>query len=397
MVPAVGVDRLAGELGVDVAEEELRPAAEDLADLAVADVAALVVDEAHLAARHRRALGVLAVFGGVGADAADRRRVLGRAVGAHGDDAELLGAVAHRARDRGPAEPDALDQRRVRGREARCIEEAREEVRRAASRREAGLQHRGEDAFGIPAVDDVARLAAQERAHRAADHAHRVRERCAGEERSRCADVVRADLQRLGHDRVADVHDALRIGGRARRVADRRRQHRIDRRELVERRVVDERGERLRPRGRAVADQHDVLECGELGPEPFQRAEVVGGTERRGRQVQSTTELLEDEAQLLGPVEVDDRDDRRTGHRRAVERDQRFDPVGELVGDHVTGLDAAAAQPGREPPRVAVDLVERPPVRLRVGPEPDLARPFRPRRSSKNAPSETSGQRPSAR
>ncbi len=85
--------------------------------------------------------------------------------------------------------------------------------------------------------------------------------------------------------------------------------------------------------------------------------------------------LAQDEADLLGPVEVDDRHQGDAEHGAGVEGDGRLDPVGQLEGDHVARA-RARGRAGRRP-RAAPPRRPRRPCRGRVGRRPDAEAPAR--------------------
>ena len=81
--PATLLDRLGGERGIGVAGEAVGAAGKDLARLADADVAAILVDGADLDTVHRFAVGVDALLAGRFVFGAGDGRVLGAAICAH--------------------------------------------------------------------------------------------------------------------------------------------------------------------------------------------------------------------------------------------------------------------------------------------------------------------------
>jgi hypothetical protein len=92
--------------------------------------------------------------------------------------------------------------------------------------------------------------------------------------------------------------------------------------------------------------------AGEVGDE-VTVAELVGGHEhlRAG--------LAQDVVDLLGPVEVHDRYEHDTEHRRAVERDPGLEAVRHLERDDVALFDAARREAGREPAGELVEVAHR--------------------------------------
>ena len=212
-----------GERRVGVADEALGAAAPDLARLAGADVASVLVDDAQLDTGQRRAVGVQALLARRVRRAAGDRRVLGRPEAARRHDAELLGAFADRGGHRRTAEPDRRHQRPVPlDVEVGMVEQADEEVRRALTRRQAVFEHRREHAAGIPDVDEVHGLAAVHRQQQRREHPDPVADRRA-DQRRRPAGLDRTELADLGADGAMGVHHPLRVRRRARRVRDERR------------------------------------------------------------------------------------------------------------------------------------------------------------------------------
>ena len=131
-----GENAAARDRGIGVADEAIGTATPDLARFARLDVVAVVVDEAHLDARAaaRRRCSTRFSRG----DSAEQPVIDGCSVlteAARRRDAEPLGTLADRGRNRGTAEPDDRHERDVpHGIEVGMIEQAREEDRRALAR-----------------------------------------------------------------------------------------------------------------------------------------------------------------------------------------------------------------------------------------------------------------------
>ena len=154
-----------------------------------------------------------------------------------------------------------------------------------------------------------------------------------------------AELLRLERDRPMGVDHALGIAGGSGGEGDDRRSVRVDAHRTghgvgVEQTVEGDRINRRR-RSRCVHDgPRDVVSGQQLGVgrDVVAVAEPVWGDgERR-------LGHLDDVGDLLGAVEVHDRDDDGTGVRGSPERDRRLDPVGQLEQNDVSRTDAAVPQ-----------------------------------------------------
>ena len=220
--PALLVDGLGREGGIGVAGEAVGPTGEDLAGPPYAGLASFFVDCPHLHPLERAAVGVDALLARRLVGGAGDRGVLGAAVGAHEGDAEPVGALGHRVGDRRPAEPDVAHQLDVLGTEARAVQEAGEEVRRAAAGRNLLFDHGAEDGRRIPAVDEVERATVHEGAEEAAEHADGVADRGADQSRPVAHGLVAGELAHLAAEGPVGVHDALGVGGRPRGVGHQR-------------------------------------------------------------------------------------------------------------------------------------------------------------------------------
>ena len=130
------------------------------------------------------------------------------------------------------------------------------------------------------------------------------------------------------------------------------------------------------PRGAGAsrrADDDVHLQIRQLaGRRAVDDVEVVDVAVAVGRDVRARAALAEDEAHLLGPVDVHDRHEHVAAHREAVERDDRFAPVRQLERDDVTRLDPGLRERGDQAERVGADLrvgaVPRPRLRPDVAP-----------------------------
>ena len=87
---------------------------------------------------------------------------------------------------------------------------------------------------------------------------------------------------------------------------------------------------------------------GPIGEEALPHRQVVGEPEAVGGDDDGGVGGVEDVVDLLGAVEVHDRDDHRAEVGGRPERDAGLDPVGELEHDHVAGPDAVGGQAAGE-------------------------------------------------
>ncbi len=360
--PAVGRERGGGELRVGVADEAFGPAAPDLARLARPGVVAVLVDGSQLDARQRCAVGEQPLLARRLSSAARDRRVLGRTEAAHGLDAQLLGALADRGRDRGTSESDRRHERDVPLRiEVGMVEQADEEVRRALAGRQAVFEHRREHARRVPDVDEMHRLASVHGKQQRGEHPDAVADRRANQRR-RPGWLYCTELADLGADGAMGVHHPLGVGRRSRRVRDQRRGGRVDRERCRDRLVGNELVE-AQVRAGVVADDRGPFELGEVGThgveirDEVEVAEGIRGDERLHPRAP------EDVRHLFGTVEVHDRHDDRAEVGDGPERRRRFHPVRQLERDRVARSDAAGSESGRDPPCERVDVAERAAVR----------------------------------
>ena len=161
--------------------------------------------------------------------------------------------------------------------------------------------------------------------------------------------LVVGQLADLAAQGAVRVHDALGVGRRARGVADDRRAVGVDVRRAVDRLRAAQVVEAHVP-GRVagdVAHHHDVLEALQAVAHRGQVGQVVALPDTRHDDERPGAALAEDEAELLGPVEVHDRHQRHAEHAAGVEGDGRVDPVGQLEGHHVARPEPERAQARR--------------------------------------------------
>ena len=227
------------------------------------------------------------------------------------------------------------------------VEQAGDEVGRPTADRQAVALDQLEHAGRVPDVAQIDRGALEHRDQERAEHADEVPDRGGGELPAAVGRVVREQLAGLEAERLMAVDDALRVAGRARGEGDQRRAGRIGAR-------------RCRPSARRRADRRRCSRASSRPDQPtigtsahrsgwyFIRPNSLGGDEHlrpRGGQ---------DVAEFLAAVEVHDRHDHRAEERRRPERRRRLHPVRQLERDDVAGPDAARAQSGGEPARLAV-------------------------------------------
>ena len=124
-----------------------------------------------------------------------------------------------------------------------------------------------------------------------------------------------------------------------------------------------------------VAHHHDVLEVLQPVAHRSQVGQVVALADARHDHQRPGAALAEDEAQLLGTVEVHDRHQRHPEHGAGVERDGGVDPIGQLEGDDVARSEPERAQAAGHAQRLLVDLAHGPEVR--VGRRPNAEAPRR--------------------
>ena len=151
----------------------------------------------------------------------------------------------------------------------------------------------------------------------------------------------------LGEQRAVAVHHALRVARRARRV--REHAHVVGvgggDRSPCGRRASSTTSHPTRRTSRCAArrprpDDDVQREIGELvGRRAVDDVEVVDVAVPVGGDVRARPALREDEAHLLGPVDVHDRHEHVAAHREAVERDDGLAPVRQLERDDVAGFE----------------------------------------------------------
>ena len=249
-------------------------------------------------------------------------------------------------------------------------EQAGEEHRRAAARREIVGEHRVEHDGRVPGIDQVDRCAARRREQEPEQHAGGVADGRAQELGATTGwDEHRHVGPHLGAERTVRLDDAFRVGARARGVRDDRGARGIDGHRRGESIAVEKVGEPGRVRGTRVADHHDVFQTVETGPHRLEVGEVVDGAEPLRDHEDARLGLPEDVGELARAVVVDDRDDGRTEHAAREPRGGALDPVRQLHRDDVAGPDAEAAEPAGEAGRQLEQVPEG--ARPRAGPRPD--------------------------
>jgi hypothetical protein len=207
---------------------------------------------------------------------------------------------------------------------------------------EALLPHHPQDLARVPHVDEVDGTVAQKRDEEGVEHADEMAYRCSRDLRRTAGREELLQLAGLAPDGAVGVHDPLGITCRARREAHHGRSVRIDRHRLGQGRTVQPRAER-RGRGGQLGvrrlPHHQPLGVGRTGQERLVEVEVVGMAEAIGGHDDVGGRGPEDVVDLLGPVEVHDRDDHRPQVGGGPEGDARLDPVRELDDYHVTRSD----------------------------------------------------------
>jgi hypothetical protein len=344
----------------------------DLSGDAGGDLLPVVVEEPELDTGQRMAVGVQPLVAGLLVPRPGDRRMLGRAVHAHDRDVHGIGAVSHRCRDRGTAQPDMAHQRPVLVREVGMIEQAREEERCARAAVDAVFEHGGEDGRRVPHVDEVDRLASEDGDEQRGEHADAVTDWRAGEGGDATAGLHRAELADLETNGAVRVHDALWIRGRAGGVRDEGGRRWIDARGRVHGVAVGERREREHA-GRDVVVRYyrDELKVGHFGVDRVDVGEVVEVAEAVGGDEDARAGLIQDEPDFLQPVEVHDRDGYRAQERRRPERGRRLDPVRQLERHQVTRPDTSGAQTPGDAAGEVGDVAEC--ARVRTQPGSDFA------------------------
>ena len=100
--------------------------------------------------------------------------------------------------------------------EVGVVEQAGEEVGRAAAHAEALVQHQPQDLGRVPHVDQVDRPVAEQRHEERVEHPDEVADRRAGDLRRAARREHVVELAGLEADRAVRVDDALGVAGRAR-------------------------------------------------------------------------------------------------------------------------------------------------------------------------------------
>ena len=300
------------------------------------------------------------------------RGVLGGAVRAHQRDAELVRPLGHRVGDGRAAQADVAHELDVLGPEARTVQQAREEVGRAAAAGDLLLDHGVEDGRRVPPVDQEQRLAADQRAQQAAQHPDGVPDGGADQVGTVPPGLVPRQLAHLAADRAVRVHDALGVGRRPRGVGDEGRAVGVDGDRALDRLGAAQLVEGDQPEvssRRGVAHHDLVLQVRQAVADGRQVGQVVAPAVARHDDQGAGPALAQDEAQLLGAVEVHDRDERHPEHGAGVERDRRLHPVGQLEGDDVTGTEAEGPEATGHPQRLLVDVTDRAEIGMRGRPD----------------------------
>ena len=171
------------------------------------------------------------------------------------------------------------------------------------------------------------------------------------------------------------VDHALRLGRRARRVADHRRGVGVDVRSTGERlpgaEVVEGECPGERRPGGAALDHDDVAQGGAAVPEGQQVldvvdvAEAVDGDEGRGLR------LAQDELDLPGAVERHDRHGHGPEAERGADRHPGLEPVGDLVDDAVPGTHPEPVEAPGEAGGALVELADGALVGPGLRPDPE--------------------------
>ena len=167
------------------------------------------------------AVGVEALGLGLVDQRAGDRRVLGAAVGAERLDAEPRRPLGDGGGHRRAAEAGEGHAGEVLLGEVGVVEDAGEEERGAAAHADVLGEHQPEDLAGIPHVDHVHRVVAEQRHHEGVEHPDEVAHRRAGDGGRSAPREHVVELARLAGDRAVRVDHALRVLGGARGERDR--------------------------------------------------------------------------------------------------------------------------------------------------------------------------------
>ena len=153
--------------------------------------------------------------------------MLGAAVGAEHEDAQVGQPPGHGGGHGRPAEADGLEVRHVLVGAVGMVEQAGDEVRRPAADRQAVDSHQLQHLAGVPDVAQIDRCTFEHRDQECAEHADEVPDRGGGELPAAVGRVVRQQLAGLEAERLMTVDDALGIARRARGERDQCRAGRV--------------------------------------------------------------------------------------------------------------------------------------------------------------------------
>ncbi len=231
------------------------------------------------------------------------------------------------------------------GGEVGVVQQARHVVGGAASDGEAVAGHQLQGEARVPGVREVHRAAVEDGDQEGVDHADEVTDRRGGELVAAVGRVAACQLARLEGQSAVTVHNSLGIAGRSGGEGDQRRSCRVR---------SDDTGQRFG--GEQVVEvpsydaDHGDLRA-QLGvvsqvPEPF-----CGDEDLR-------LDGVEDVADFLTAVEVDDRYYDRAEARRGPEDGRRLHPVGQLERHDVAGADTPLAQSRGQSAGRPFDLAE---------------------------------------
>jgi hypothetical protein len=217
------------------------------------------------------------------------------------------------------------------GGEVGVVEQAGQEVGRPTGDAEALVVHQLQHRARVPDVDQVDRPVAQHRDQEGVEHPDEVTDRRAGDlgRASLREEVV--ELAGLAPDRAMGVDDALRVARRARREADHRRGVGVDGGGPGDRFGVEHRRERQRHRGQRRSRRVPHHQPGRhrmIGQDALVDRQEVGVPEAVGSDHDRRPRGAHDVVDLLGAVEVHDRDDHRAEVGGGPEGDGGLDPVG---------------------------------------------------------------------
>ena len=137
--------------------------------------------------------------------------MLGAAVGAEHEHAEVGEPPGDRRRDRRAAEADGREVLQVLRGAVGMVEQAGDEVRRPAADRQPVALDQLRAPARVPDVDEIDRRALEYRDEERAQHADEVADRGAGELAAAVGRVVLQQLAYLEAERLMAVHDALGV------------------------------------------------------------------------------------------------------------------------------------------------------------------------------------------